>query len=65
MHLAHHVVEQLLFLAQFLGALGVVPDLGVLEFAVQFFESSFLEIDVKDTSEVRPDGARGRRCWSG
>jgi hypothetical protein len=45
--------QQFLLLAQFLGALGVVPDLGIFEIAVQFFELRGLGIEVKDTSAVR------------
>jgi hypothetical protein len=52
--------QQFLFLAQFLGALGVVPDLGIFEIAVQFFELRCLGIEVKDTSAVRSCAGENR-----
>jgi len=54
--------EGLLFLAELLGALRVVPQLGVLELAVQRFEARLLAPVVKDTSAARPCAKRGRRA---
>jgi hypothetical protein len=53
-HLLHDEIERLLFPAEFLGALGIVPDLGIFERPVDGLEAGFLYIDVKDTSAVRP-----------
>ena len=46
---ADQVFEHLLLFADFLRALGVVPERGVFNLAVDFFETSFLAVDVKDT----------------
>ena len=54
---ADDVVEELLFLAHFLSMLGIVPEIRVLNLAVDFFETARFAIDVKDTPEVRSDGA--------
>jgi hypothetical protein len=54
--------EELLFAAQALGAGRVVPDSGILEFAVDDFEPVLLPIEVKDTSEVRRLARAGRRA---
>jgi hypothetical protein len=43
-------VERLLFLAERLGALGIVPDLRVLELAADLGQPRRLDIEVKDTS---------------
>jgi hypothetical protein len=51
---ADDVVELLLFLAQDLGALGIVPDLGVFELAPDFRQACSLDVEVKDTSAARP-----------
>jgi hypothetical protein len=51
-----HVFERFLFLAQVLGALGVVPDGGVFEGGVDLAELQGLGIVVKDTSVTRPRG---------
>jgi len=48
--------EGLLFLAEFLGARGVVPDVGVFELLADFDQFFRLGIVVKDTSEVRAPG---------
>ena len=53
---ADDVVEELLFLADFLGVFGVVPEVGILDLTVHFFESARFAIDVKDTPEVRSAG---------
>jgi hypothetical protein len=42
-------VERTLFLAQFLGPLRFVPDLGVLERGVDFVQAEGFAIVVKDT----------------
>jgi hypothetical protein len=60
-HLLDDQLGGLLLLAEFLGALGVVPDLGVFERAADFLEPSLLGIDVKDTSGVQRGGRAGRR----
>jgi len=45
---------------QFLGALGIVPDVGLLELALDFGQTMLLGIEVKDTP-VRPgNGPEGR-----
>lgn len=46
---AHEIFEQLLFLIDFLCALGVVPKRRIFNLAVDFFQTSFLAVDVKDT----------------
>jgi hypothetical protein len=55
-------VEGLLLLAELLGALRVLPQLRVLELAVQRFEPVLLRFEVKDTSAARPSGTAGRRA---
>jgi len=62
-HAADHVVEQLLLAAQFLGALGVVPDAGVLERGRDVLQACLLAVDVKDTSAVRPAAPSATRRW--
>jgi hypothetical protein len=37
--------------------LGIVPEIRVFNLAVDFFETARFAIDVKDTPEVRSDGA--------
>jgi len=46
-------LEPLLFLAEFLSALRVVPQLGIFERAVQCVETGLLRLVVKDTSAAR------------
>jgi len=60
-----HDVFQRFFLApEFLGALGVVPDLGIFHLLVEEGQALTLLIVVKDTSAARPRAARCRRaCW--
>ncbi len=61
-----HAFEHLLFLAEILGPLRVVPDLGVLQFAVDFGQTSYLDVVVKDTPVDLPFGngdRRWRRRW--
>jgi hypothetical protein len=41
-------------LAETLGLLGIVPDLGILQLALDFLEALALCIDVKDTPSERP-----------
>jgi len=53
-------VERLLFLAEFLGPGRVVPDGGVLQGDIDFFELRCLGIVVKDTSEVLARDVSGR-----
>jgi hypothetical protein len=55
--------ERLLFLAEVLRALRVVPQLGVFQLAVQRLEAALLRLEVKDTSAARPTAPAGRRGW--
>jgi hypothetical protein len=55
--------EPFLFLAEFLRALLVFPELRVFQLAVQRFEASLLGIEVKDTSAAPPTVLAGRRGW--
>jgi hypothetical protein len=55
--------QDFLLLAELLRALRVVPQLRVLELAVQRFEPAFLGFEVKDTSAARRRGRRARRAW--
>jgi hypothetical protein len=43
------LVELRAFLAQLLGAFGVVPDVGILQLAAYFFQALSLGVVVKDT----------------
>jgi hypothetical protein len=63
LHAADHVVQQLFLAPQLLGALGVVPDLGVFQLACYDRQPLLLGIDVKDTSAARPSAASARRRW--
>jgi K+/H+ antiporter YhaU regulatory subunit KhtT len=54
-------VELLLLLAELLGARRVVPDLRILEFAVDRGEARRLDVVVKDTSEAGPPARAGLR----
>jgi len=54
--------ERLLFLTEFLRALRVVPQLGILELVVQRLEARLLACVVKDTSAARRFAKRGRRA---
>jgi len=45
---------------QFLGALGIAPDVGLLELALDFGQTMLLGIKVKDTP-VRPGNGPGGR----
>ena len=55
------VLQRLLFLAERLRPLGIVPDLRVFELARDFGEPHRLHIEVKDTSADRPCARRGSR----
>jgi hypothetical protein len=46
--------------SQFLGALGIVPNVGLLELALDFGQTMLLGIKVKDTP-VRPGNGPGGR----
>jgi len=46
--------------SQFLGALGIAPDVGLFEFALDFGQTMLLGIKVKDTP-VRPGNGPGGR----
>jgi hypothetical protein len=62
----HHAFEGFLFLAQFLGMFGVVPDRRVFQRARDFLELFGLQVEVKDTSAARVPGSSGRpggRRW--
>jgi len=48
--------------AQGLGALGVVPDVGVFQFTLYFFQALALGIVVKETPSAHPADPPGRRC---
>jgi hypothetical protein len=54
-------VELLLLLAELLGARRIVPDLRILELAVDRCEACSLDIEVKDTSEAARPARAGRR----
>jgi len=45
-------LERLLLAPEFLGALGLVPDVGVLERGVDLVQAQGLAVVVKDTSEA-------------
>jgi hypothetical protein len=47
------------FAAQLLGAVGRVPDAGLLEFAAYFFETFFFAIVLKETPSRRPRAPLG------
>jgi len=53
----HHALECRAFTTERLRALGVVPDVGELQLALDFGQAFFLDCVVKDTSE-------GLRCGS-
>ena len=46
---ADEVFKELLLLAYFLRMLGIVPELRILDFPVDFFKPPLLAVDVKDT----------------
>jgi len=48
------------FLAQLLGALRVVPDVGLFEFALNFYQALRLGVEVKDTPVWPENGPGGR-----
>ena len=50
------LVEQRTFAPQRLCAFGVVPDVGVFEFAFYFFQALALGVVVKDTPSAHPAG---------
>jgi hypothetical protein len=43
------LVQRRAFLAQLLGALGIVPDVGILQLPPYFFQAFILDVVVKDT----------------
>jgi hypothetical protein len=45
----HYVIEARAFAPQFLSARGVIPDIGILQFAGYFFQALALGGVVKDT----------------
>src|SRR5207244_3231353 len=55
--------ERLLFLAEVLRALRVLPQLRVFELAVQRRKAPGLRLEVKDTSAAPPTAPAGRRGW--
>jgi len=46
----HHRFERLALAPEILGALGVVPDVGVLALRGDFLQARLLAVEVKDTS---------------
>ncbi len=48
------------FLAQLLGALRLVPDIGLFEFALDFYQAVRLGVEVKDTPVWPGNGPGGR-----
>jgi len=50
------LVEQRALAAQRLRAFGLVPDIGVFQLAVDFFQTLTLGVVVKDTPEANPAG---------
>jgi hypothetical protein len=59
---ADQALQLLLLLAQLLRALRVVPQLRVLELAVQRLQALFLGLEVKDTSAAQPIATAERRA---
>jgi hypothetical protein len=59
---ADGVLELLLFAPQLLGALGVGPDVGLLELPRYLGETRLLALEVKDTSAAPPTAYSGRRA---
>jgi hypothetical protein len=55
-----HAVEFALFLAQFLGALGLVPDRRVLQRGVDLVQPQCFAVVVKDTPGARRCAREGR-----
>jgi hypothetical protein len=53
---ADRLLEGAAFLAELLRLLGVVPDLGILERARDFYQPGLLGVVVKDTSAARRSG---------
>ena len=49
----YDILERLALATETLGVLGVVPDAGVFQRPNDLFESRLLQIEVKDTPEVR------------
>jgi len=61
-----YAFEGFLFLAQVLGALGIVPDFRVFQGAADFFQLRLLAVEVKDTSADRRCGRADRTGgWRG
>jgi hypothetical protein len=58
-------VELGAFLAQLLGALGLIPEPRILELARDFLEPLALGIVVKDTPEAKSGARSSRRCDGG
>jgi hypothetical protein len=56
----HHAFQQLLLAAELLGALGVFPDIGRFEGEVDLDQAGSLDIEVKDTPEVRSPAGEDR-----
>ena len=55
-----HVLQRALFLAELLGALGLVPDVGVLEGGVDLVQPQCFAVVVKDTSAALRCASSGR-----
>jgi len=54
-------LERFLLPPESLRVLRVVPDVGRFELSLDYFQTRFLRVVVKDTSEARPRGCEGRR----
>jgi hypothetical protein len=50
------LVQQRTFAAERLRPFGVVPDVGAFEFAIDFFQTLYFRVVVKDTPSAHPAG---------
>ena len=62
-HARADVLEELLFAAEVLGTLGIIPDVRAFQLTGDYFQALLFGSDVKDTSAVRPASSGGRRAW--
>jgi len=62
---ADGLVQQRALAPQVLGALRIVPDIGVFQLAVDFFQTLTLGVVVKDTPVASPTVPAGKRCAGG
>jgi len=56
----YDLIKLLFFATEFLRLLGVIPDVGRFELAIDFFQAGSFDIEVKDTPEGLAPDARGR-----